>query len=331
MKWSFIIFLYLFFHLCSEGIAAEHNKEHHIVVGSELDYPPYALTTKDGQADGFSVDLMKAVCRVTGINVTFKVGPWSEIRAALEQGEIDALPLVSYSNDREKIFDFTVPHTVTHGVIFKRTGHPGIHSASDLRGKNIIVMRSDAGHDWLLRNDISENLTLTNTVAESLSLLAEGKYDYALAPHLVGIITAKELNLQNIEITGPLLDAYGRGFGFAVKEGNLDLLRLFNNGLSIVKETGEYGQIYQKWFGNVDPKGISSELVIRYTVWAVVGFIVLSGLAFTWILTLRRAVVSKTIALEQAKTDAEKANKAKSEFLASMSHDLRTPLNVASP
>ena len=32
-----------------------------IIVGSELDYPPYALVTENGEADGFSVDLIPGI------------------------------------------------------------------------------------------------------------------------------------------------------------------------------------------------------------------------------------------------------------------------------
>jgi len=202
--WTLLCCLVIF--SVSDVRGEEPRQRIRIVVGSELDYPPYALVTPKGEADGFSVDLMKAVCAALEIDVSFRVGPWNEVRTALEKGEIDALPLVSYSKEREEVFDFTAPHTITYGVVFKRTQAPDIESPGDLRDKTIIVMQADAGHDWLLRNDMSGHLILTQTVAESLQLLADGKADYALAPHLVGLLTAKELNLKNIEVTGPLLD-----------------------------------------------------------------------------------------------------------------------------
>ncbi|MCG8512021.1 MAG: transporter substrate-binding domain-containing protein [Rhodospirillales bacterium] len=289
----------------SPPLAAEVSAPISIVVGSELDYPPYALVTEDGKADGFSVDLFKAVCEAMNIVPSFRVGPWNEVRTALERGEVDALPLVSYSKERDRVFDFSVPHAISHGVVFKRNGDPGIDSVSDLRDKEIIVMRSDAAHDWLIRNDISENLVMTGTVAESLKLLAEGEHDYAVSPRLVGLLTARQLDLGNIEVTGPLLDAYGRGYGFAVKEGNFALLARLNEGLSIVRATGRYDQISEKWFGVVDPKGVPAAVLLRYAALGVGGVVIVAAMVLAWIVTLRRTVRRQTVDLQAARDHLE--------------------------
>ena len=51
-------------------------------------YAPYAFVNTKGQPDGFSVDLMRTVTRVMGINLETKVDTWENARLALENGGV---------------------------------------------------------------------------------------------------------------------------------------------------------------------------------------------------------------------------------------------------
>lgn len=89
---------------------------------SEYDYPPFSVVT-EGKADGFSVELLKAVANEMGLEIQFKVDQWDTIKKELELGQLDVLPLVGYSIERENYFDFTVPYIVMRGNIFVRKGY----------------------------------------------------------------------------------------------------------------------------------------------------------------------------------------------------------------
>jgi PAS domain S-box-containing protein len=233
---------------------------------SELDYPPFALALPDGTADGFSVELLKAVASAAGLRVDFETAPWAEIKQALADGELDVLPLVSYSAERDAYFDFSIPYLQMHGSIFVRKGTRGIQGEADLRDKTVLVMRGDTAQEYAERNHLAGKLVLTESYGEAMTLLSEGSYDAVLVQQLVGWQIIKKLGLKNIEDVRPApldptlrpdsgaMTGFVQKFCLAVHEGDHALLARLNEGLATVFSNGTYDRLYLKWFGPILPR-----------------------------------------------------------------------------
>lgn len=127
---------------------------------SELDYPPFALVTKDKQADGFAVEMLRESLRAMGREVSFEVGPWHKIKQDLSEGRIQVLPLVARTAERQAYLDFTAPYLSLHGTIVVRKGDSRIRRAEDLQGKVIVVMKGDSSEEYVRKHLLSDK-TLT--------------------------------------------------------------------------------------------------------------------------------------------------------------------------
>ncbi|MCF8114152.1 MAG: transporter substrate-binding domain-containing protein, partial [Desulfotignum sp.] len=87
-----------------------------VISAAEIDYPPFSVVDESGRADGFSVELLREALKAMGREVTFKTGPWNQVKGWLEKGEVQALPLVGRTPEREPLFDFTFPYMSLHGA-----------------------------------------------------------------------------------------------------------------------------------------------------------------------------------------------------------------------
>jgi ABC-type amino acid transport substrate-binding protein len=217
---------------------------------SEYNYPPLALVT-NGEADGFSVDLLRAALNEVDMNVSYYVGPWSEIKMDLAEGKIDALPLVGRTPERESLYDFTVPYLTMYGAIFVKQGISNISSIKDLSDKNIVVMKGDNAEEFIRREQLSKYITTTTTFEEAFLLVSEGKQDAVITQKLMGIQLLKNSGIENV-IPIAEIKTFKQDFTFAVKQGNKELLTLINDGLSKIIIDGTYDEIYDKWFCSFD-------------------------------------------------------------------------------
>ena len=271
---------------------------------SELDYPPFAVVRPDGSADGFSVDLLKAVVNACDLDVKITVGPWHEIKKQLAEHRLDVLPLVGYSPDRDKVFDFTVPYLQMRGAIFVREGTTDITSETDLLDKEVLVMRGDNAHEYAVNNNLSKHLILTSSYKEALQLLSSGKHDAVLCQYLMGLQLIKKLGITNVvNISTPsttslkprsfIVSGFEQKFCIAVPEGENELLARLNEGLAIIIADGTYEKLYQKWFSPILPEPSVPLTTIITSVFIVLLPISLF-LAIAGIWYLRRKVSQKT-------------------------------------
>ena len=175
-----------------------------------------------------------------GCDVSFRTGPWAEVRGWLERGEIDALPLVGRTPEREALFDFTVPYMTLHGAIVVRGDETGVQDLDDLRGRRVGVMKGDNAEEFLRRKDRGLEIQTTPTFEIALRRLSEGRYDAVVAQRLVALRLIQDAGLTDLRVIDKPLEGFKQDFSFAVHEGDRKTLALLNEGLAVVTADGTY-------------------------------------------------------------------------------------------
>lgn len=261
-------------------------------VRGDHDYPPYEYLEK-GRPTGFNVDVMRAVAETMGLDAVIDLGPWDEVRAQLEAGEIDVLTGMYQSSQRDLLVDFTSPHSVVFHSLFVRRG-ADIRSPRDLAGRTLVVQRGDIMHDYAVKHMRGATILPVSTQAEALRTVASGVGDAALVASLQGHYNVERFGLENIvEVDHPMEP---RRYCFAVTEGRDDLRVRLDEGLAILRQSGRFDRIYDKWFGRFEERS-----VLRKALWyaglALVPLLVVLAVTLAWTWSLRRTVASRTAEL----------------------------------
>ncbi|MCC6696389.1 MAG: transporter substrate-binding domain-containing protein [Candidatus Hydrogenedentes bacterium] len=268
-----------------------------LIVGINFDYPPYEFVDGDGVPTGYDVDLIKAVAAKMGRPLVIKVGQWSDMRAALARGEIDALPGMLYSPERDSDADFTASHLNVDYSIFVRKEKTGITTESDLRGKEVIVESGSLMHDRMVALGIVGEIVEVPSEPDALRLLATGAHDCALVPYQSGLAIIRQYGLEDLEPSGA--PVFSGRLCIAVATGNLALRRELDAALDQVKGTDEYRRIYNRWFGVAQTDHLVLREVLRAGAVILLAAALLGVAVVLWMLSLRRQVAQRTLALEK--------------------------------
>lgn len=268
-----------------------------LIVGDDEYFPPYSFLDDKGNPEGFNKELITAAADAVGYDVEFYFDEWSKVREALDKGEIDLIGGMAYSKERDESYSFSIKHSVAVRDIFTRKGEK-VSKIKDLKGKTVVVQKADFFAEYLknLNQEMDIRLIEVSSAREAIQLVSEGTYDYAAITKFPALYVINEFNYTNMEaknISFPISD-----YGIAVLNENEDLLVKLNMGIYLIKMTGQYQEIFDKWITVYEEVRMTDIIKGYWWIPVIVGLLLIFLLAVATI--LRYLVYEKTKELEEA-------------------------------
>ncbi len=213
---------------------------------TEAAWAPWDYYDEDGDLVGIDIDIIKEIAKLEGFNVEFTVSSWSSLIPMVNMGKADMTGGgMSITEEREKKVDFTEPYWFTEMAVLVRENSDLNMFDALTHGATISNQSNTTGAEWVRNNLIKEGYDLNQKLFESYpqatQALIAGKVDASVQDK-----TSAEILVKNkpVKIVGYFRT--GEAYGYAVQEGNDKLLKLLNDGLEKLKESGKIEEIMNK-------------------------------------------------------------------------------------
>lgn len=251
-------------------------------MGIDASWPPFEFRDSQGRHQGLAADYVRLIQERLGVRLE-PVEPrnWGEVLEQARNGQLDLLPGVMSTPERQQYLSFTRPYLDFPIVILARDGGPQPKSLGELYGLKIAVVEDYAPHELLRSGNPDLNLLPLPSVAASLQALATGQADAFVGDLASSVWSLRQLRLEGLYISGET--PYRYQLAMATPRGDTPLVGILDKVFADIS-TAQVEAIQDRWVGGVIDRRPVWTTLIAYGLPALL----LIGLALVFVLRINR-------------------------------------------
>jgi polar amino acid transport system substrate-binding protein len=237
----------------AEGLA-DIKARGYMTAATEDDFRPFEFV-ENGVSKGYDNDVLAEVKKSLPFEVRQEILPWSGILPGVTTGKYDvAVTAVLVTAARKPTFDFSSPVAQSTSFYATKAGS-SISAASDLNGKTVGAQAGSA----MLADLQAFDMDLKAKGGPGIGKIVEYQsYPEAYQDLSLGrtdAVVNTEINLRSLVEERKGTFALGQAIAkpvyiaWALKKGNADTVKLIDDALLALRNSGKMYELQEKWFG----------------------------------------------------------------------------------
>ena len=305
-----VILLLLPFAILASAENYGYSKNHQLIFGIDMDYPPLQYVDEGGVPHGLDIEFTKRLMSRLKVPFTYSTNSWENISEDVLKGRVD-LAMMVYSPYRKDLTNYSRGVFRLYYQLVYRKNEKAPYGLRDLAGKEIAHMASRPINDTLV--NVGAKPVLIMDLTRALHELSEGKYDALICFRYQARYLIDKNGLDNLTSTDMAL--MPREYCYVSHDKRL--IDAINVELDKMEEEGVIEEVYGNIKTNFDGKRIPM------WVWFLIAGVIITLLVA--IVVIQRASRKRLLREVARRKNSEEL---KDIFLSNLSHALRTPLNA---
>ena len=148
-----------------------------LIVGGETDYAPYDFVEND-KYTGLAKDYLDLIEQRSGLKFKYITDTWENLLLKAKNKEIDILPALTRTDDREQFLLFTKNYLTARDYLFTRDDNQNISIIKDIKGKKAVVIKGYAQEEMFKKYYPDVELYYAKNILDKIDAIITNKGDF---------------------------------------------------------------------------------------------------------------------------------------------------------